>query len=805
MLIGIRRAARALLRQPGLTGLAVLALALGIGLPTAMFGLIDAAFLRGLPVDEPREVMHLERRPVGASGEGWGAFAQDWFAWREQQRSFETLAAFTQGLVTLRSESGADRWSAAWVTPDAFSLLGVPAAVGRTLTAEDAAPGAPPVVVVGHAVWRDRLRGARDAVGGTIWVDGAPHTVVGVMPPSFRFPSGEDVWLPLTLSAAGAPAAGDPTYSVVGRRADGVSAGEARAEFAVIAARMAELYPATHDGFEITVKPITERFMGETPVRTMYVMMGAVLLVLVIACTNVANLLLVRAVHRMRDLAVRAALGASRGRLIRQLMTEAAVLAFIGGALGVLVAAAAVRGLDATLGGRMPYWVDLRLSAPALLFAGVLSVTAATLAGVLPALKATSRDLSSTLRDETRGGTGLRVGRIMHGLVILEIALSLALLVSTALLATSVRRVQNVRLGFETAGILTARLSLPDSYDADERRTFYDRLRSAVAGNAAVASVGFASELPATRSPNRRFMVEGVAYDDDERSLPSARTAAVSDEFFDAFDVTPIAGRVFGPQDAADGLPVAVVNRRFVERFLDGREPIGTRIRTGGAESDQPWRTVVGVVPDLWMNALDSSPADRNPAGIYLPVAQATPASVTFAVRSRTADPLVHAGDLRAAAFSLDRDVPLFEVRSMRQLLRDNSWFYGFGAVIMGGCGAAALLLAAIGLYGVIAFSVGRRAREIGIRMAMGARPATILAMIVRKGIAQIAIGILIGAGLAFFIAQGIASLLFQVSPSDPVVFGGAALFLATVAVGAMLVPARRAARADPLSALRAE
>jgi putative ABC transport system permease protein len=803
LMIEIRRAARALLRHPGLAGLAVLALALGIGLPTAMFGFMDAAVLRGLPIAEPGEVMHVERQPVGTDDEGWSAYEQDYQAWRAQQRSFEILAALRFGLVTLRSESGADRWSAAWVTPDAFELAGIAPALGRTLRSEDAVPGAPPVVVVGHAVWRDRLGGDRDAVGRSVWVDGEARTLVGVMPAGFRFPTDEDVWLPLTLSAAGAPARGDPVVDVLGRLADGVNRSEARSEFAVIAARVAEQYPTTHEGIGVVIRPVTERYMGRTPVRTMYVMLGAVLLVLVIACTNVANLLLVRAVHSMRDLAVRAALGASRARIIRQMMTEAGLLALAGGVGGVLVAIAGIGALERTMGSRMPYWVDLRLNGTALIFALALTVLAALLAGILPALKATSRDLSATLRDETRGGTSLRVGRIMQALVVAEIALSLALLVGTALLVTSVWRVQNVRFDFATDAILTARMSLPDDYDAAERRAFYETLSADLAGRTGIDAVAFGSELPATRSPTRRFMVEGVDHPDLE-NLPFSRAAAVSVEYFDAYDVTPLQGRVFGPQDGPDGLPVVVVNRRFVERYLAGRDPIGQRIRIGNSESTEPWRTIVGVVPDLFMNALDSPPNDRNPAGLYLPAAQATPATVTFALRTR-ADPLAAARDVRAATFDLDRDVPLYDVRTMRQLLRDNSWFYGLGAGIMGVCGAAALLLAAIGLYGVIAFSVGRRTREIGIRMAMGARPNTILTQIVRRGFAQIVIGIVIGAGLALFIARGIASLLFQVSPSDPVIFGTVALVLAAIGVAAMLIPARRAARLDPLAALRAE
>ena len=804
LMIELRRAVRALRRQPGISLLAIAALAFGIGLPTAIFSMLDASFLRGLPIEDGRDVMHLERRPIGASGEGWGAFAHDYAAWRDGQRSFEVLGAFTATTATLRSESGADRWSAARMTPEAFEVLGEGAVLGRAIRSDDVRSGAAPVVVLGYALWRDRLASDPAAVGQTVWVDGVPHTVIGVMSPAFRFPNDADIWLPLTLSATGAPASGDPTYQVMGRLRDGVSADEAHAEFALIAGRLAERYPETHAGYGIAVKPITERFMGETPVRTMYVMLGAVLLVLVIACANVANLLLVRAVHRVRDLAVRAALGARRGRLMLQLMMEAGVLALVGGLAGTAVAAAGVRGLGYLLGDRMPYWADLRLDGSTLLFALLLSFGAALLAGLLPALKATTRDLAGTLYDESRGSTGMRIGRIMHGLVVLEITLSLGLLVSTGLLLRSVLSVQSVPLGFTTGNVLSATVTLPDSYDAEARAVFFERFRTALDADPRVGVAALANGLPATRLPVTRFALEGMDDVEDANQLPLARSAAVSIGFFEVFDVTPLQGRVFGPGDTRAGLPVAIVSRRFVEQYLGGGDALGRRIRMGRTEDDVTWRTIVGVVPDLWLAAFDAPSGDRNPAGIFVPLTQSAPTTVSVAVRTR-GEPAAVADALRAAAFGLDPDVPIYQVRTMEQLLADNNWFYGLGAAIMGACGLAALLLASIGLYGVVAFSVGRRTREIGIRMAMGARRPDVVKLVLRRGLLQIAVGVVLGIALAVALGRGIASLLFEVSPTDPLIYGATAALLATIGIGAMLVPALRAARIQPVSALRAE
>ena len=799
MINELRQAARALLRQPGLTLLSVLALALGIGLPAAMFSMVDGVVLRGLPFEEPQRIVHLERRPYGARGEGWGAAARDWVAWREQQRAFEAIAAFRNGSATLRAEGGTDRWRATWATPELFTVLRVRAEVGRTIGADDAAA---PVVLLGHHVWRDRFGSDPAVLGRTVFVDGRAHSVIGVMPESFRFPDRGDLWLPLVVDAALVADAAGPTFDVIGQLRDGVSRREAAAQMDVIARRVAERYPESNADMGIAVKSFAARFTGENASRTMIAMLGAVLLVLVVACVNVANLLLVRAVHRSRDLAIVTALGASRTRVVRQVLVESLLLAVLGGVFAVLIAALGIEALGGAFGERMPIWMAPRLDVRVLGFMLAMVLAGGLLAGLLPALRATHGDLSAALRDDSRGATGVRVGRIMHLLIILELALSLGLLVPTALLARSARQVRNVELGFVPERLYTARVALPGDADPDARRRYHAELSRTLAAEPSIAAAALTTTPPADRAPRTPAAVEGVVYDDED-DLPWLRRATVSPEFFALLDAAPVRGRVFTAADDAAGDPVAVINARAAQRLFGNADPIGRRLRVGdGAET--PWRTIVGVVPDLWMGAFDAS-GDRNPAGVYLPLAQDPPAALSVLVRARSTRAAELTAGLRRAVFAAQPDVPVYEIRSMRTLIADNNWFYGMGAGVMAACGLAALLLAAVGLYGVIAFSVERRRREFGVRIAVGAQTRDIVQLVLGRGALQLAIGTALGAGLAVLLGAGMRSLLFEGTATDPVIFGVAAALLVGVSLAAMLLPAVRAARTDPLEALRSQ
>ncbi len=795
----LRQAFRSLLRQPLILLLAVLALGFGIGLPTAMFSLLDAAVLRGLPVPEPGTIVHLERRAAGASGEGFGALPSDYVVWQEA-RSLAAIAAFDARTVTLRTDAGSERWAAAQLTASAFPLLEADAALGRVFTAEDERAGALPVALLSHTLWRDRFESDPAAVGRTVFVDGAAHTVVGVMPPSFLFPAREDLWLPLPVAALAAAGGDEPTISVFARLAGGVSRDAARAEMTVIAQRMAQLDPAGHADEEITVKSFTERFIGENATRQMWIVLGAVLLVLIIACTNVAGLLLVRAVHRANEIAVHAALGASRRRLVGRLLAESAVLAVLGGLFGALVAAAAMRGLEAIAGDRMPWWSELSVDPRVLGFAAGATLLAALLAGVLPALHATTGDLARRIYDASRGSSGLRVGRVMQALVVIEVALSLALLVATAAMVRSVSGLQNEDLGLPGSEVGVARVSLPPSYSPVQRAAFFEALGRDVRADPGVAALALASSVPATHGSWRRYSIEGEVYESaDDR--PSVRTAIVSPEFFGVYDAEPVRGRLLDARDRAGGVPVAVVTPKFALRHFGDADPVGRRLRIG---DEAEWRTIVGVVPELWIGGLDAS-GDRNPRGVYLPIAQSEISDVVIALRAQRGEGLALMPALRAAVTRLDPDVPVYDARSMTEVVAHSGWHYGLVASILGACGVAALLLATIGLYGVLAFAVGQRTREFGVRMAVGASPGRVIRHVLARGALQVALGGIIGIVLAVGLTRMLAILLFEVSPGDPTIFAAGALAVLTVALVAMLVPALRAARLDPLRALRSE
>ena len=793
-------AVRAVLRRPGLTALAVVALGLGIGLPTAMFAILQGVALRGLPVEDPHEVMVLEQRPLGASGEGWGVSQRDWRAWSERQRSFEALAAYRSTEQTVRTGDGALRVSGVSVTAGLFSLLRVAPVQGRGFSTTDRNADEPPVLV-SHAFWRDRIGADRDALATTLFIDDQPHRVIGVMPEGFAFPAGQVLWTLLEEDAEAVATGTGRRFSVIGRLADGVSVRTARAEMEQVAAALAGEYPDTNEGMSATVKPITHQFMGETPMTTMRVMLAAVSLVLLVAAFNVANLLLVRTVERVRELAIRAALGASRARLLRQMFLEAAVLASAGAALGVGLAVLAMRGFEGLVReGRLGWWTRFELDLPTLGLVVAFAIVGALLAGVFPALRALRTDVGATLKEEGRGSPGRGTARLMGGLVVAELALSVALLVAAGLLMGSVVNVRSVQERLSAHEVFTARVALPDSEDAQGRAAFLAELTRALESEPGVASVGFAGALPGERAGFRRIQVDGRPQGGGDDGF-GVRTVRASEGFFAPFGATPLQGRTFSVQDGPEAPPVAIVNRRFTERHLPGMDPLGARIRFVG-DSAAPWVTIVGVVPDLYAGGMDAS-GDRNPAALYLPAAQAPPRAFGYAVNVTA--PGSFALRFRSAVAAVDPTVPVFQEGTLAALIEDNSWFYGLGTVIMGACAVAALLLALIGLYGVVAFSVGSRIREFGIRMAVGAAPGGILALVFRRSLGQMLLGLGLGFGLALVVARGLSSLLFGVPATDVRVFGIVALTLTLASLAAVLVPGLRATRVDPLDALRSE
>ncbi|HWP38848.1 MAG TPA: ABC transporter permease [Gemmatimonadales bacterium] len=802
LLQDLRFGARMFVKNPAVTAIAVVALGLGIGLTTTMFSIVYGALYRGLPFERPHELVHLERNDPSGGGRPIEVPVHDYHDWVEQQRSFVGLMAFYSGTINVSGIEGRpERFDGAFVTANAFELLGQRAMYGRVFVEGEDRPGSPNVAVLGYEPWRNRFNSDPGVVGTTVRMNGQPTTIVGVMPRGFAFPISQELWMPMKQDPATLKRGDGLTLEVVGRLRPGVSIDEATAEMNLIAKRLGDEYPVTNAGLEVVIKPYTEEYIGEEPIAMLFTMLAAVFLVLLIACGNVANLLLARATVRSKEVAVRAALGATRLRVITQFLTETFVIAAAGAALGLGIAWLGVRLFNLVIAPtEPPFWIDIRIDPLSVGFVLLLALASTLLSGVFPALRASGGNVHDTLKDEARGSSSLRLGRMSRGLVVAEIALSCGLLVAAGLTIKSVVQLRTINFGFRT-DVLTARVGLfeGDYPDADRRRQFFDELDLRLAALPGVEAVALATSLPALGSEGTRFAVEGVAYA-QERDYPLTRRVAATPGYFATFGVGILQGRGFTPQDRPDALPVAIVNQSFAAKFFPNESPLGRRIREGTGESTEPWRTIVGVVPDMYLDGIQN----EQPAGIYIPLAQTDRRFMSLILRT-TGEPMATAPAVRDAVISVDPDLPIYFVRTVDQAIRENTWFYRvFGGLFMV-FGAAALFLGGVGLYGVMSFSVSRRTQELGIRMALGAEARDVLRLILSHGMGQLGLGLLIGLVVAGLLSQGLELILFDVQPLDPMIFTlvSSALFL--IGVAACYVPARRATRVDPVLALRYE
>jgi predicted permease len=811
----IRTSTRSLRRSPGLAAIAVLALTLGIGLTTAMYSIVHGA-LRDLPFEESERLLHLERNRPSEGIDSMEVTPHDYVDWREQQTSFEDLAAFTMGTANLSTDDGRpERYDAGFMTANSFALLRQEPFLGRAFQPGDDAPGAARVAVLGYDVWRNRFRGEADAIGRTVRINGEPTTIVGVMPEGFQFPVRQDLWLARDMDLSGIERGEGDTLEVFGRLAPGATLDSARTEMSGIARRLAQAYPETNEGVGAVVKPYTVEFLGEDAIALLYTMLAGVFGVLLIACANVANLLLARSAMRSREVAVRSALGASRLRVILGVLSEALVLAVAGATLGLALAAVGVEVFDRVIEATdPPYWLDFRIDLQVGLFVVGIALLATLVSGLLPALQASGARAGEVLKDESRGSSGFRLGRVARVLVVAEIAISCGLLVATGLMIKSVVELRTADYGFPVDGVFTARLSLFESdYPTPEARTrFFETLRDRLEAEPGVQSVGLATGLPLLGTGGSRFALAGESYEDDD-DLPRARLAVVTPGMFETFRVGALSGRLFDSSDRRDGRQVAIVNRPFVEKFFPGQSAadlMRRRIRLGrlpgtaGAGDEapiEPWRTIVGVVPDLYM----SGPNGEEPEGIYVPLDQSDARFVSIAARTEGGggDPLALTPVVRDAVAALDPYTPIYWARTLGGAVHEQLWFVDVFGTIFAIFGLAGLVLAVVGLYGVMAFSVQRRTHEVGIRMALGAGGRDILGLILRQGAIQLGVGLVLGVGLALALSRGIQVILFRVEPWDPAIFTAIVAVLLVTGSVAALLPARRASTVDPAVALR--
>jgi putative ABC transport system permease protein len=797
----VRFGARMLVKHPGSSAISVLALALGIGLTAMMFSIIHGAVLRGLPFDGADRLVHITRSNPVEGFTGMSLPIHDFEDYRAQQQSFTELAGYYTGTVNVSGIDRPERFDGAFIMPEAFALLRVQPFMGRIMLPDDNSPGAPHVMLISHDAWQARFGGDPDIIGRVVRANAKPTEIIGVMPPGFAFPTTEQVWVPLGMDAATIPRGEGMWLMTMARLRDGVSIDQANVEVAAIAQRLETDYPDTNRNIRAEVVPFVEAYIGEQAINMLYTALGAVFMVLLIACANVANLLISRASARSREVGIRTAIGASSVRIVRQFLTESFILSLAGGVAGLAIAWVGIRLFNNAIAPtNPPFWIDIALHGDVLLFVLAITALASLLAGGIPAWQASRSNVADVLKDESRGASSFRLGRISRALVVTEIALSAGLLVGAGLMIRSVTKINTVDFPFAAAEVFTARIGLPEAQypDAESQRRFFEELMPRLEALPSVDAVSLIQALPSVGSSSSRFAVDGAEYQED-RDFPNARSILTVPGAFDVLRVGMLQGRGITDQDRAGSLPVAVVNETLARRYFDG-DAIGKRIRMGGRNSEQDWRTIVGVVPDMYLEGLNGNELI---AAVYVPFAQSNARFMSVVARSRRGDPMALAQPVREAVLGIDPDLPIYFVQTLKKAIDDNHWFYMvFGALFMV-FGGAALFLAAVGLYGVMSTSVSNRTREMGVRMALGAKRRNVLGLVMRQGLLQLGIGLTLGLALAVGVSNLLQMLLFDVNPRDPLTFVSIGLVLTATAAAACFVPARRATRVDPMHALR--
>ena len=803
----IRFGLRTLYKRPGFAFTAAFTMALGIGATTAIFSLCDAMLWRPNPLPHMETLVSiLQADPSDANG--WDDVAPADI--EEIRRGQTTLAGFTsweQGLANLADAGAApDRVTQALVTANFFDVAGVQPSRGRAFQPGEDQPGRDHEVILSDQFWHSRFDGDPNIVGRIIRVDDVPYTVTGVMPPGFNFPMPSDIWTPMGLKPEQRSSHTAHFLQAAGRLKPGRTLDEAAAEINGIAARLQQAYPETNKNRRFVVWPGLRMFVDHVTSQYLILLMGSVLFVLLIACTNVANLQFARATGRLREVAVRRALGASRGRLILQLVVESTLLALAGAVLGLLIAQWGIRLLHLGMPPEVERYVlgfkNVQLNGRALLFTLMAALGSGILAGLAPAWQASQPDLTSALREGARGtSSGRARQRLRNILVGAEVALAVVLLVGAGLMVRGFRTLVDNGNALEPATLLTLRLAITDNkyHEKSQIAEFYRQVIERIQELPGVRSAAAVSALPySAHSQGRDFMIEGRAL--DPGNSPNAMYQVTSPEYFQTLHVALREGRLLRASDGSSSQPVAVIGERLAKRWWKGESPIGKRIRIGDRDSTDVWMTIVGVVADQWHDPYDRAPR----ATLYVPWQQRPALWMDIAVRT-AGDPLLVAPSVSSAIHSIDPDQPITDMHTMTKSIHDRALGLNYVATLMGIFGAIALLLSAIGVYGVMAYMVSEQTRDIGIRMAMGAARGNILAAIFRRGLLVTAAGLAAGLPVAYALARLLASLIYGVTATDPATFIGIPLALIGAAALAIYVPARRAMKIDPIVALRYE
>lgn len=795
----VRYGARSLRRSPGTVAAAVAALALGIGLTTLMYSIIYGLLLKGLPFEAPSRIALIYRAdPTGRGMEDLIPFG-DFVRYRAQQQSFVAFGGFTTGTASVTGGDRPERVDVGRMTAGAFDVTGVRPFLGRTFTDADNAPDAPPTAVLGYSIWRDRFAGEVDVIGQPIRVNGRVHTIIGVMPDGFEYPRNQKMWLPIQLDATGLlPGQGQP-LNMVGRLKKTVGYDAANAELAGLSKRLAA--EKNNAGAErALVQPYVRGTIPGRVFSLLYAMLAAVFLVLLVACANVANLLLDRAANRSREIGIRTALGASRLAIVRQSMIESAIIASLAATVGTVLAQVGIIVFNRTTVGAtgidLPFWTDTRLHVPVLAFVIAVAIIASVIAGVAPAIHSARIDINSVLKDEPHGASTLRVGKFSRAIVIVEVALSSALLLAAGFMTMSIVRVRGLDPHFATANILTARITASPG-DTERQRQLFEQIERRLSATPGLEGAYVGSGLPGTEWRGASIEVEGKRAE-RARDRPTTRLLSVSPGFFATFNVAMLKGRPILPSDGRDAMPVAVISESFARRYLRDEDPLGKRIKLSSDTTQ--WLTIVGVMPTLLAQTFDN----RWPPEVLTAFwQQRSIATATIAMRG--SDGVANAATLRGIVAVVDAEVPVYAASTMAEQIARNEWPMRVLGTMFVIFGVVSLILAAVGLYAVMTFSVSRRVREMGIRMALGARASDVVRLVCRQGLAQITIGMVLGLGAGALMVHAARAVLFEVKPGDPLVVGLVVGVLAITGSVACLIPALGATRVDPVTALRAE
>jgi predicted permease len=800
----LRYALRALVRNQSFAIAAILTLGLGIGATTAIFSLVHGVLFRPLPYPAPDRLMVLWNNNTREGIEHDITSYANFLDWRQRGEVFEHMAAYRRGSVSVTDGGDPEQVPVALVTIDFLNTFGVLPVHGRSFTPEEMQQGQHRVALLGHALWQRRFGGREDVIDRTITLEGNSYVIAGVLPPNFAYPAEAELWLPIAESDDLRNSRGSLSFSVIGRLRAGVDPVIAQQRMDAVATQLAEEYPRPNTGSGITLEPLHQTIVGDLR-SPLLVLLGAVTLVLLIGCANVANLLLVRGAARRKEFAIRAALGARGWRVARQMLTESIVLGLIGGGLGILMAVWAVGALLSIAPAELPRTDAITIDTTILAFALIVSIVTGLLFGLAPLFQARRADLMQTLRESGRGTAASEtLGRLRPALISAEVGLALVLLIGAGLLMRSLAAVHAVDPGFDPQHALSFRVTLPAArYQAgDPVRIFHGTLQERLRALPGVQEVGGASTLFLSRLPNMSpITLEGAAPRGPDDAVESVPFDAVTPGFFDAMRMRRVAGRGFTLQDVEGATPVVMVNEAFVRRYYPDGKAVGRRFTFDDpTDSTATWPEIVGVVADARRSGLIEAPRPE----AYFPHGQFVARGLTYVVRT-AGDPLQSMPAVRKAIRDIDPLLAVSAVATVEQTLAESLAARRFVMLLLSGFATLALVLASIGIYGVVGYLVTQRTHEMGIRVALGAHRRDVLWLIVLQSLRHVLPGLLLGGVAAFWLSRFLRNQLFGVAPTDPATFAGVAAVLMGVCVVASLVPALRAARANPLIALRQE